>query len=109
MTTPDTRAGGSTCYSRNSARQPVAVLNRTGYPVGVNWKRLSVGERIRMRRTTLGLTQPDVAERCDGHPSQREVSFYETGVREPGIDALVKLARALECGSDYLLGLRDKP
>ncbi len=64
-----------------------------------------IGDRIRARREALGLTQRALAELCQGHPSWREVSHYETGRRMPELAALRKLAAALGYkGVDALIG-----
>lgn len=62
-----------------------------------------IGQRIKMRREFKKLTQAELAKRCE--TSLQVVSQWETGHRTPGADGLRKLAKALRCSSDYLLGL----
>jgi transcriptional regulator with XRE-family HTH domain len=69
------------------------------------------GARMLARRTQLGLSQADVATRMGGKASLEQVSHYEHERRSPGAQAIVDLARALECSTDYLLGVtaQDPP
>lgn len=41
--------------------------------------------------------------------SQTAISNYEVGEREMGSAALISLAKALKCSTDYLVGLTDEP
>ncbi len=63
--------------------------------------------RYKARRLELDLRQDEVARATGLHPTQ--VSHYEAGEREPSVGNLIKLARALNCSADYLLGLSDNP
>ena len=60
-----------------------------------------VGKRIKDLRQQLGLTQADLADKV-GFTSQT-VSNWESGLREPDIDALVKLSSLFSVSLDYLL------
>lgn len=53
------------------------------------------------------LTQTELAEKIGGN--QNQVKNYELGKRVPNSDTLARIARALECSADYLLGLTDSP
>ncbi len=54
---------------------------------------------IRMRR---GLTQSEVASALG--VSSVVYSRYETGTRQPPIDAIIQMADIFECSVDHLLG-----
>lgn len=74
-------------------------------------RRSLVGERLRVRRRELGLTQQQLASRlaAAGVPStNKALSNLERGV---GLDVakLPELANALDCSVTYLLGLTDDP
>lgn len=62
--------------------------------------------RIRTRRVELGLTQAELATAV--HVSQKQISNWETGTH-PTSGYFIRLAKALECSADYLLGLSDDP
>lgn len=66
-----------------------------------------IGERIRQRRTQLGLNQHELAEAA--HVSQAQISRYEKGQNSPTGQALAALAKALETTPDWLLGMTDDP
>lgn len=55
---------------------------------------MTLGERIRAARKARGLSQPALARLC-GWDSQSRISQYETDNREPQLDDLKKIARAL--------------
>lgn len=61
--------------------------------------------RLVIARNALDFTQADLAEETGLKPSA--ISHFETGKRKPSYWNIIKLARALMCSSDYLLGLRD--
>lgn len=64
-----------------------------------------LAENVRRQRMSLGLSQEQVAKRAEVHPS--EVSRIERGVREPRLDTIVRLARALDVEPARLLdGIR---
>ena len=60
------------------------------------------GAKIKHLRHGTGLTQVQVAERL--HISKAVMSSYETGIRLPSYDVLIKLARLYGVTTDYLLG-----
>ena len=41
--------------------------------------------------------------------SQRQISKYEVGAQMPGAPVIIRIAKALECSTDFLLGLSDYP
>jgi len=63
--------------------------------------------RLKQRREELGFSQQRLA--LLSGVSQTAISNYEVGDREMGSVALVSLATALECSTDYLIGLTDEP
>lgn len=74
-------------------------------------RRYLVGERLRLRRRELGLTQQQLASRlaAAGVPvTNKALSSLERGV---GLDVakLPELAQALDCSVTFLLGLTDDP
>lgn len=62
---------------------------------------LTLGRRVRERRSQLGLKLEQLAAAIDRAPSQ--VSAIENGKREPSLPVLRALAQALECTVDELL------
>ncbi len=81
------------------------LLKSAGYLIGGSADEaiFHVGKMIKERRTTLGMTQERLAELLE--TDQRRISKYENGTGEPSLRMLRKLALALQCTSDYLLGL----
>jgi len=60
------------------------------------------GVKVKHLRLGLGLTQVQVAQRL--HISKAMMSSYETGIRLPSYDVLVKFATLYGVTTDYLLG-----
>lgn len=60
-----------------------------------------VGQRIMERRKQLGLTQEELAERCD--LTTQFVSYAESGKRASRPENLMKMAAVLGVSTDYLL------
>ena len=67
---------------------------------------MSVSDRIKSRRTELGVTQTELARVAKLTPAA--ISQFESGARKPSFDAISKLATALKITTDYLLG-RKRP
>lgn len=61
--------------------------------------------RLKLARRRKKLTQRQLAALINLSPST--IALYETGKREPDLDTLRKLADALDCTTDYLLGRTD--
>lgn len=59
------------------------------------------GQRIMDRRKKLGLTQEQLAERCE--LTTQAVSYFESGKRAMRPENLMKLAVGLGVSTDYLL------
>lgn len=68
-------------------------------------KGLTFSSRLRFVRLNLGLKQLEVASRA-GIPS-RNYSKYETGDAFPQPAVIVRLCKALDVSSDFLLGISD--
>ena len=60
------------------------------------------GWRIREARLSLELTQAELAERAGLQESW--ISHFEVGRRKPSVRNLLRLADALDCSADWLLG-----
>ena len=60
------------------------------------------GTKIKHLRHGSNLTQVQVAERL--HISKAMISSYETGIRLPSYDVLIKFATLYGVTTDYLLG-----
>lgn len=67
---------------------------------------MSIGDRIRQRREQLGMTQQQLAEVMQMR--QTAISRLEHGgVPNPTAAVLKRLALALRCSIDWLVGLYD--
>lgn len=60
------------------------------------------GSILRGLRRANGYTQQQVADAVS--VSKGMISAYETGIRQPSYEALLKLARLFKVSTDYLLG-----
>ena len=63
------------------------------------------GARLQKTRNLSGLTQEQLANKLG--ISKQTISSYESNVKKPSILTARKLARALNCSLDYLLGLEN--
>jgi len=61
--------------------------------------------RLRERAAELGITHAEAARRAG--LSERRYSHYVTGIREPDLATLVRIAEALQTTPDVLLGIGD--
>ena len=61
--------------------------------------------RIKEAREILGMSQAQFAESLG--KSQRTVSAWETGIHEPSLDLLCRIADMCNVTTDYLLGRTD--
>ncbi len=64
-------------------------------------------DRLKQRRQFKGFSQSDLARRLD--VSAQQITRWETGANDPAADAVARMARTLECTTDWLLGLVDQP
>lgn len=62
-------------------------------------------ERLKQLRLERQLSQSELAKNLG--VSQRSISSWETGFRQPDFDTLERIARFFEVTTDYLLGLVD--
>ena len=62
-------------------------------------------ERLKEMRLAKGWTRIQLAEQLG--VSLRSISYWETGQRECDFSTLLKLAKLLDCTTDYLLGATD--
>lgn len=60
------------------------------------------GQKLKSLRLEYGLSQRELGDKLDY--CNQTVSFWETGQREPDLDALVKIAAFFEVSVDFLLG-----
>ena len=68
---------------------------------------MEIGERIKQLRAARHLTQTALAARA-GVP-QSLISRLEGQTRDnPSADVLKRLAQALHCSADYLIGMHDE-
>ena len=61
----------------------------------------AIGQKIKERRTSLGITQDYIANLLNVNPSH--ISNIERGRANPSLTALVKIANILQCSVDYFL------
>lgn len=66
----------------------------------------TMGERIRTRRKSLGLTQEKLAEKSN--KSSTFIAKLEAGVKTPSLDTLVELGEALEIDAADLIRKREE-
>ena len=64
-----------------------------GTDKGATQRQVELGRRVRERRTVQGLSQEALALRADIHRTY--IGSLETGLRNPSLDTLVRLARGL--------------
>ena len=67
---------------------------------------VEIGNRIRLVRKELKMTQEELAER--GGLSHSFMGHIERGSRKLSVETLYRIAGALNVSTDYLLGLRGK-
>ena len=67
---------------------------------------LTVGDRIRNRRIELGLLQEDLAERA-GYCGKSAISKLEHEGDQISMKQVRRLADALECTMEYLMGWQE--
>lgn len=63
----------------------------------------ALGERIRLRREELGMTQDEVARKMQGSVDGQRVSKWERGENRPRDESLEDLARVLKTSATTLL------
>ena len=68
--------------------------------------RLEFGRRLRAARDAHNMTQADLGDAAGINPTR--IANWEAGLNYPQYRSLVKICKALDCSSDYLLGLSDR-
>ena len=63
------------------------------------------GQRIKYLRTEKNLTQKQICKIFQ--VSQRTISFWETGNREPDLDTIISFADFFNVSIDFLFGKQD--
>ena len=66
---------------------------------------MNLAERLRLLRTHFGYSQAALAEKLS--VSRMAYTQYESGHREPGLNALIILAEVYNVSIDFLLGISD--
>lgn len=67
---------------------------------------MAIGDRIRIRREELGLTQQQLADRL-GYKSKSAINKIEMGINDVGQKKIPSFARALETSIEYLMEMED--
>ncbi|MDX5677465.1 helix-turn-helix transcriptional regulator [Clostridioides difficile] len=65
----------------------------------------SLGDRIANLRKELDINQKELATKVG--ITEASLSRYENNLREPKSEIIVRLAKAIETSTDYLLGVND--
>lgn len=68
---------------------------------------MDIGERIRKRRESLGMTQSELA-RAVGYTSRSTINKIERDGRGISQDKIVAIAKALKVTPSYLMGWEDE-
>ncbi len=63
---------------------------------------MTFGQRLRMLRTEMNLTQADLAKRLG--LGESTISFYEADKRSPDFEVLIKISKYFGVTTDFLLG-----
>lgn len=65
---------------------------------------IPIGKTIRALKEARGMTQAQICREPDFFISRASLSAYETGIREPNLDIVVRLADYFGVSCDFLLG-----
>ncbi len=66
-----------------------------------------IGDKIKLLREGLGLTQAQIAKDPAFGVKQGTLAAYERNAREPNIETITQLARYFGVTADYLIGMSD--
>lgn len=66
----------------------------------------SIGNRIKELRKEKGMTQTQLAEKLN--MTKSIVSAYETDVKSPSYNSLIKISEIFNVTTDYLLGTENR-
>ena len=69
--------------------------------MALNKNAWNLGDRVRMRRMEIGMTQAELGERCN--LSVPFIGHMERGARTPSVENLVTICKALTVTPNYLL------
>lgn len=64
---------------------------------------VAIGERVRIRRKALKITQEKLAEKID--VSTSFIGHIERGTRKMSVETLYAICKALGVSADYLMGI----
>ena len=67
---------------------------------------MAIGDRIKIRREELGLTQQQLADRL-GYKSKSAINKIEMGINDVGQKKVPHFAKALETSIEYLMEMDD--
>lgn len=68
----------------------------------------TLAKNIAAARRITGLDQSTIGSAIYGREAKNRICEYETGSQRPSVETLFKLAKALGCSADYLLGLSSE-
>ena len=88
-----------------AGKGPVERLHERIATRDTGWFFAQIADRVAERRTSMGLSQRDLAERCG--TTQSAIARLERGGRPPRIDTLLRIADALNCDLVVELAPRD--
>jgi len=91
---------------REPGKGPVERLHEKIATRDIGWFFAQIADRVAERRTEMGMSQRDLAERCG--TTQSAIARLERGGRPPRIDTLLRIADALHCDLVVELAPRDE-
>jgi transcriptional regulator with XRE-family HTH domain len=83
---------------------PIERIRERIAGAGDGWFFAQIANQVVERRKALGLSQAELAARCD--TTQSAIARLESGGRPPRIDTLLRIADALDC--DLSVELRPR-
>ena len=67
---------------------------------------INFGNKLKLLRFQDNMTQEQLAQKLN--LTKSVISAYETGLRLPSYDVLIRIAKIFNVSTDYLLGLEHK-
>ena len=67
---------------------------------------INFGNKLKLLRLQDNMTQEELAQKLN--LTKSVISAYETGLRLPSYDVLIRIAKIFNVSTDYLLGLEHK-
>ena len=67
---------------------------------------INFGNKLKLLRLQDNMTQEQLAQKLN--LTKSVISAYETGLRLPSYDVLIRIAKNFNVSTDYLLGLEHK-